>query len=810
MGRRRIAWSGKNWASDDSYRLSGHALSVVEFERVLEWIAGRAFSEPGKAALRALQPSHDPAWIRRELGRVEETRRLLERTENWAPPPLPEVAGPLKRLPVEGGALAATELFDLGRLLESGREIEQVFDRHGEGLELLEPLRERLYRNETLEKRIPKSVDAGGEVLDTASSELRRIRQKLRSARQSLVRKLESFMADLPDRYRVDDASVGRRDGRYVVPVRREGKSEVGGIVHDESSTGHTLFVEPPVALGLMNELRSLEAEEAREIHRILLELSAECRPHAEALEGSWRAMIEFDSLYARARAAGQWEAHPPEITAGDEADFVIVRGRHPILLARAEGEVVPFDLSLESDERVLVVSGPNTGGKSVLLKAVGLISSLAQAGVVPPVGAGTRLPVFSGFFADIGDEQSIAQDLSTFSAHLENLKEIVDEADAGSLVLIDEMGTGTDPAEGAALARAILERLVAVGARGIATSHLGALKRLDSEGSGIVNASLQFDPDRMEPTYHFVKGRPGRSFGLAIAKRRGMAEGVLDAAHTHLDAGEASIDDLLERLERQEKEAEQLVTSLQEERDEAERLRTELEARERELRQFERDAERKAREEARELLMEARSQVEEAIQEVKTAKDTEALEEKSREARRKVEKAAERQRELKPRKRPESSDEDFDVTEGDRVRVLGSGARGVVRELRDGKAVVETGGLKLQMPVADLEVIDAPPPEPKEHSSAPAGGWDPSAQEALTEVDLRGLRVDEVEMQLGPALDRALVTDVPELRIIHGKGTGAVRERVTELLRRDNRIAEFRLGGHGEGGTGVTLVRFR
>ena len=289
------------------------------------------------------------------------------------------------------------------------------------------------------------------------------------------------------------------------------------------------------------------------------------------------------------------------------------------------------------------------------------------------------------------------------------------------------------------------------------------------------------------------------------------MDDEVLRAAREHLDAGEASIDDLLERLERQEKEADQLVRSLQEERDEAERLRTELEAREKELAEFERDAERRARDEAREILMEARSEVEEAIQEVKSATDAEALEAKSREARRKVEKAAERQRELKPDRRPERETAgDVDVEPGDRVRVAGSGAEGVVRELRDGKAVVETGGLKMQMPVGDLELVEGPAPEPEEKASTTVGGWDPSTGEALTEVDLRGLRVDEVEMQLGPALDRALVTDVPELRIIHGKGTGAVRERVTELLRRDNRIAEFRLGGHGEGGTGVTLVRFR
>lgn len=641
-------------------------------------------------------------------------------------------------------------------------------------------------------------------MLDGASADLRRLRARLRGAHTKIVRKLEAFARDLPERYGVADASVTVREGRYVVPIRREGKREVGGIVHDESHTGATLFVEPPMAIALMNELRGLEREEAREVHKILTELTGELRPHQGALTGSRQALVDFDSLFARARAAREWKGFPPTLTEAFEG-LKVVRGRHPLLLSASGDEVVPFHLSLEPHERVLVVSGPNTGGKSVFLKAVGLIASLTQSGVVPPVDKGTRLPIFSSFFADIGDEQSIAESLSTFSAHLSNWKEIAENADAGSLVLMDEMGTGTDPVEGAALATALLEHLVQRGATAIVTSHLGALKRLDAEGSGIVNASLQFDPDRMEPTYELVKGRPGRSYGLAIARRLGLPASLLDRADDHVSGGEASVEDLLERLEKQDREARELVASLARERDVADRLRSELETRESELRSEERDAERKARDDARRMLLEARSEVEDAIREVREARTDDAVRDAERAARRKVEEAAQRQRELRPGRGDSVGSPGVET--GDRVRILGVGAKGVVVEVREGRATVETSGVRMRVPLADLEPVEAS----ATGSDAPKASVSWSAPESVrTEVDLRGFRVDEVERRLMPAMDDAILNDLPELRIIHGMGTGAVRARVTELLEGDGRVAEFRAGGRTEGGAGVTVARFK
>ena len=828
--------------------MNAHALAVLEFRRVLELVGARAASPLGRAAVESRTPASDAETVRRELRRVTETQLFLSDRPGWGMPVVADARRALPKLVLAGAVLEPIELFAVGLLLASARALAGELDVAAERHPALVLVRALLHEDEAMEQVIARTVDEKGAVLDTASRELKRIRGELRRAHSRIVAKLEGYMRSLPERMAVPDASVTIREGRYVVPVRREGKSEVGGIVHAQSATGGTVFVEPPLAIALMNELRDLELEEQREIRRILRELTARLAPAADALGASQDALIDFDSLHARARAALEWRGEAPEVLEPGSDALVIAEGRHPLLLAQG-GEVVPFDLALDPGERALVVSGSNTGGKSVLLKAIGLTVALTQAGVVPPLRRGSRLPFFRDVFADIGDEQSIAGSLSTFSAHLENLKEIVAGADRASLVLIDEMGTGTDPAEGVALARVMLEELVARGALCLVTSHLGALKTLDTDGSGIVNASLQFDPDRMEPTYRLVKGLPGRSYGLAIARRLGMPAGLLDRAEGHLSAGEVGVEELLETLERKENEARELVASLDRKRDEADRLRGELEAREEELRQRERTAERQARKEARQLLMEARSEVEEAIKEVRSAGDARALEEASRRARMRVEEAARDQRDRQAR--AAESGGVSELSPGQRVRLPG-GAVGAVVEARDGRALVEVGALRMELPAMELEPVaeggaarrsdragggagsvragqaessrparaarrGAPPAAPAAETSAagvspagpvPRGGWSGPDAEPLSEVDLRGLRVEEVELELGRALDAAVMGDLPELRITHGKGTGAVRARVQELLRADRRVKEFRLGLHGEGGAGVTVAR--
>jgi DNA mismatch repair protein MutS2 len=534
LGQRPSSISGRGsggWGSGGWDSMNPHALTVLEFHRVLERVAGRTLSPQGRDRVLEMIPGTHAGPIRAELQRVEEMARFLDEYRDWVAPEIPDARTGLKRLVLAGSLLEPLELYALGRLLAGGRSLDEGLAKAREELPSLGYLRDGLYTDRALEKGIQKVVDHEGTILDSASKELGRLRASLRRAHSRIVRALEKYLKSLPDRLVVADASVTIRDGRYAIPVRREGKGEVGGVVLDESATGVTLFIEPPLAQQLMNELRELEREEVREINRILRAQTEALRPALPLLEASQESLVIFDTLFARARAALAWGGRAPELAPEGSRSLKVVEGRHPLLLARGEGEVVPFHLTLTEDERAMVVSGPNTGGKSVFLKALGLIVTLAQSGIIPPVGKGTRLPLFTDVFADIGDEQSIAESLSTFSAHLGNLKEIVEEADSGSLVLIDEMGTGTDPQEGAALSRAILQDLVDRGALTVVTSHLGALKRLDGPGSGIVNASLQFDPERIEPTYHLQKGRPGRSYGLAIAQRLGLPTRLQDQA---------------------------------------------------------------------------------------------------------------------------------------------------------------------------------------------------------------------------------------------------------------------------------------
>ncbi len=795
-----------------------HALAVLELRDVLERVARHASSAMGREAVLQLRPVTDPSAAQHELERVRETTRLAEVDSARSLSGIPDAGAALERMQVEGGVLSPSELHSVGSLLRAGRELGDDLDAPDPPLSLLSPLRERLVSDPDVEARIQLTVERDGTVLDSASPELRRLRVELKRVRGTVVRRLESFLRGLPEAWIVSDASVTVREGRYVVPIRRDGRREVGGIVHGESATGATLFVEPPLAIELMSDLNALERAEAREIHRVLSELTTQLSPVRDGLQGSQDALIEFDSLDARARVAARWAGHPPTMLPPESREFRMVRARHPLLILREEGEVVPFDLHLDADERVLVISGPNTGGKSVFLKTVGLVSALAQCGVVPPVGPGTRLPTFVRFFADIGDEQSIEHNLSTFAAHLANLKQIVFEANDASLVLIDEMGTGTDPAEGAALATAILEALASRGALAIVTSHLGALKQLDEQGSGVVNGSLQFDSERIEPTYRFRKGRPGRSYGLAIARSLGFPPQIMDRAEVHLSEGEVRVEDLLERLERMEGEAAGLVASLEakeeavgERRGEVEALRGALEDRERTLKNAERSAERRAREDARRMLLDARREVERAIEEVKKS-PTDELDDVSRRARQRVEQAAEQQRPEVPAKRAAGTAEL--VRPGDRVRITEGGATGRVVALRAGRAVVEArGGLRLEVSAAGLTPLPSGPED--DHGSATSssrgGGWtDPVPDVVRTEADLRGLRVDEAQAALDRALDQAVLGDLPELRVIHGKGTGALRNKVEEFLEDDPRVEDSRPGGVGEGGTGVTIVRLR
>jgi DNA mismatch repair protein MutS2 len=768
-------------------------------------------------------------------------RLLLSQDEGWPSQAIPDLWAAIEKLEVMGSIWTGTQLRELIVLLAGARAQSLALRKAAAGekdsagtrrasattrdLSALDELRDALINDASLATAIDKIVDDEGTVRDSASPELRKIRRQLRGAESELVKLLEKLMSKLDSHHRVDDASVTMRNGRWVIPVRREGRGSLGGIVHDSSATGATVFVEPPAAVEFGNRIRELEAEEGREIERILADTTESFRPRSGELASTLDAMIELDSLAARGRFADRYRCAPAALRSPSEG-ISICDGRHPLLLAQqsqaksgtGDGRVVPFDLVLDPTERTLLVSGPNTGGKTVLLKAVALVSLMAQAGIPATVGPGSALPLYDHVFADIGDEQSIEASLSTFSGHVKNLVEIVENATPLSLVLVDELGSGTDPNEGAALGGAILESLTLRGTTSVATTHLGALKELAHEVRGVVNASLQFDEAALAPTYRLLKGIPGRSYGLSIARRLRMPATIMERAEARVPDAERSAAALIEDLERRQRELDAREKEIGE-RDASYSARSErILEREQKVKSRERELEREAREASRKYVLEARREIEAAIAAVKRAgasSDDSEVAAVASDARRIAETrlAAEREELQKLESDDvdgtEASGSPTEIAVGDYVAIgtLG-GTTARVLETRGGELVVAMGAMKTTVPSAAVRRISkkragvgGAPVEP-----VPIGGAAPDVH-AKHEIDLRGMRIGELDTVVQVALDDAVRADLPSIRIIHGKGTGALRERVGELLRDDPRVRSFRLGAWNEGGAGVTVA---
>lgn len=810
------------------------ALEALEFPAVLERIAGLAAGPLGAEHILARRPRADVDLIRAELREVDEFARLERAGKGVVAEAVPDLRAALARLRIGGSVLDALELLAVRRTLTAGRLVAAELARvepdapSSAGLRAPTP-------DKNPEKRLQQALDDDGTVRDGASPALAAARSDIRTARDRLLQRLEALLRQVGG-----DGGVTLRDGRYVIPVARDLRGRPDGIIHGESASGATLYLEPAAVIPLGNALREAEARATREELKVLRDLTDLLRPHGPVIAALHAMCVAVDDLVARARYAVLVDGHLPAL-APAPAPLAVVNGRHPLLLgdsatgrggdtypgpgsARVHGRtaespsrlvaespaVVPFDLTLESHERTVLLSGPNTGGKSVLLKAVGLQVALAQSGIIPPVGPGSALPVVHRIYADIGDRQSIAASLSTFSAHLTLLRRVLDEADATALVLLDEIGSGTDPAEGAALAGASLLALTRRGTLTLATTHLGALKRLATTSRGVVNASLQFDAATLQPTYRLQKGVPGRSYGLAIARRLGLREDVLAEAETQVPEAERSLDALLAAVEQRQREQDLKAAELAELQADATMRRENLAAqaalqREREavLRRQEKDAERAAREQARQYLLDARAQVEQAI-----ARARLAGEEAAREARRVVEQAVAAEGEaigrLDDSAAGRGSGSAAAFAAGDPVR-LSSGTAGEVLEVRgDGRVVVRVGSLKLVVDAASLVPGTAPAAGPNRRS---AESPDRADAEPDYELDLRGLSGDEAEQAVIAAIDRAVLADQPFLRVIHGKGTGVVRERVQRVASADRRVASHAFAPANQGGTGVTIV---
>jgi len=672
-------------------------------------VAEHAAGPLGAARVAARRPEHDAASIRAALAQVAELAALLITDDAIRAEPVPDITPSLELLAVPGSALEAPALAELTVALAAMRVVASDLKRLSDRAPRTAQLRVDPPTKE-LETTLARSISPDGQVLDSASKNLARARQHVREARKRVMDRLGAILGGLDVTERAPDAAVTVRGGRYVIPIRSTARSRVGGIVHDESATRSTVFVEPPEIIELGNELRAAESAELREVLRVLRELTDLLRPHRASIAAAWEMCIAFDDLCARARYAVEVNGFVPEIG----GQLKIRGGRHPLLvrdistIMDMSTPVIPFDLELFPDEFTVLISGPNTGGKTVLIKAVGLLVLMVQSGIIPPIGPHSSLPVVTRVFADIGDRQSIAASLSTFSAHVAVLREILDGAGAGSLVLLDEIGSGTDPAEGGALAAATLKTLTRRRAITLATTHLGALKQLAAETVGIVNASLQFAAETLTPTYRLLKGVPGRSYGLAIARRLGISPDVLAEAERAVPDAERTLDRLLASVEARGRDIDARAAELETRAAQLELERQNLaglEAIEAELRAREKALDKDARDRARAYLLEARKTVEAALAQARAAV-TEAT---AREARRMVEEAIEKTGGEAVGRFGGSTD----LAVGDRVKT-GSGKVGVVKEIRsDGRVVVEVGAVRLVIAPDVLERVDqsAQPP---------------------------------------------------------------------------------------------------
>jgi DNA mismatch repair protein MutS2 len=785
---------------------SADGLAAIEFDAVLDVVAGFTAGPLGADAIRALRPASDIEWIRHELSEVGELLALIGRGERFDVAPIPPLRTVLGRLRIDGSVLDIAELAAVKMTLAAARIIGDELARHRMACPLVAG-RHVAPVHRAIERTLELAVGDDGELLDTASPALASARRDVHAARERLVRRLETLLRDLDASSVGAGATVTMRSGRYVIPIRRDSRQRPEGIIHDESASAGTLFVEPTAAIDLGNALRSAVVAEERAVLAVLRDLTQRLRPIEPLLAAHHDCCVAIDSLVARARWAYNANASVPTIHPAGGALRLNV-ARHPLLIAKGI-VAVPFDLTLDAGEHTLLISGPNTGGKTVLLKTVGLAIALAQSGLVPPVGPDSIIPMIDRLFVDIGDHQSLAADLSTFAAHVASVRQILDYSERGTLVLLDEIGSGTDPAEGGALAAAVLESLTSRGALTLATTHLGALKLLATRVDGVVNGSLHFDAETLSPTFRFAKGIPGRSYGLAIARRLGVSSEVLRNAERLVPEAERNLDQLLATVEARRQALDADEATFRERLDEIERREATLEAtqaaqhaRDAALRAAEKTAERDRARAAKAYLLEARKQVEAALALARGAADETA----AKDARRLVEEGIRDQRARLDESDPTIDGSDETLQVGDRVR-LNTGATGELAEIRgDGKGVVLVGTMRLVVATGTLTRVAGAAPRPRVAAvrvdeSAPAGAY---------ELDLRGMRADEAEAAVALAIDRATLAEQPHLAIIHGMGTGVLRDVVRRLLAADRRVASFDFAPRTQGGVGVTVAVLR
>ena len=785
------------------------SIQILELPQVLDLLAAQAVTEEGKRRALALRPETD----REEIAlRLRETTAAVDRMVLRGSPALSgirPVAGSLQRADM-GGSLNTRELLDIAAVLAAARSVAAYGETDGDRKTPLDHLFRALRANRFLEDKIVGSIVGDGELADSASPELASIRRHIRATEGKVRDILQRILSSSQARY-LQDSIITMRSGRYVVPVKSESKNEIPGLVHDVSGSGSTFFIEPMGVVKANNELRELQAREEKEVDRILAELSAEAASFKDDIGLDYDVLIRLDLIFARGKLSMQMDAVEPKLA----GSLSLRRARHPLLDKK---KAVPNDLTLGERFDTLVITGPNTGGKTVTLKTLGLLTLMAQCGLHVPAADGSAIRPCARVLADIGDEQSIAQSLSTFSAHMSNIVGMLEETDDETMILFDELGGGTDPVEGAALAAAVIEHARGRGALVAATTHYAELKVYAMTTPGVENASCEFDVETLAPTYRLLVGVPGKSNAFAISRRLGLPQEIIDQAAARIDAENVRFEDVLSTLEHKRQEMEH-------ERQEAQRLRREMEeaaakAQEyrEQLRKEKEKSEERARAEARTILEDARRTADEVFRELgdmrkkaEKEKDADWQQVNDRRAglRRRLNEAQERLGAAPEEAPPPLLRE---AKQGDTVTLLRTGTQATVLSVnKDGVLQLQAGILRITARQDEVRVVEGETQAQKaakqyvrktEHQLRSLG--------AKAEVDLRGMTTDEAEMVLAQFLDRAVVGNLTQVTVIHGKGTGAVRKAVHAYLKRCKAVQSFRLGRYGEGETGVTVVELK
>ena len=784
------------------------SLATLELPAVLNMLAAEAVGESAKEAALKLLPSTDVFEVWRRLAETTAAKTMMVVRGSPSFSGVKDVRPSLSRADL-GGALNTRELMDIARVLQCARLVRGYIADDSVGKTPIDHLFYALHANKYLEERINTSILGEDEIADSASTDLASIRRQMRAAAARARDALQKIISSPSYAKALQEPIITMRSDRYVVPVKADHKGAVPGLVHDISASGMTLFIEPMAAVKANNELRELAAKEKLEIERILAELSAACAEHRTDIDSDYSVLVALDLIFAKAKLSYKLNCGEADT---EGAGMILRRARHPLL---DQAKAVPIDVELGGDFDTLVITGPNTGGKTVSLKTIGLLAAMHQCGLHVPAADGSVLPVYSHILADIGDEQSIEQSLSTFSAHMTNIVSILEECDEHALLLFDELGAGTDPTEGAALAISIIEYARQKGANIAATTHYAELKVYATNEAGVQNASCEFDVETLRPTYRLLVGIPGKSNAFAISRRLGLGEDIIEDARKRVGTETASFEATIEKLEQTrlllEKDRNEAALKLRQAEENARKaafLKAELEVR------LEK-ADLKARREAERILADARQAAEQAFEEIDEMRrsaneesDVNALNAARSELRRKLNEAKDAARAPEAAPAVEEKQSSRPVKPGDMVQVKSLGVKAEVISVSPERVLSLRAGI-MTLSAKEDEVLLLEGEKPKQ--KVVSGGGTALRTSALSsEIDLRGMEAMEAVLVTERYLDSAVMAKLSTVRIIHGKGTGALRTAIQQMLRKNKAVKSFRLGRYGEGETGVTVVELK